>query len=191
MIWRQNTCVNWCPLESHPENLRHPVRYYCRCQCLGSSHMLIVRFVWQPPLCGIGCRHPVALLQEQRTQPSILAWKWKNIIIDVGVAGWRPCIRPCTRRARWTERPPKHRRKWDQMKDGTPFRYIPIGISTLVLEVWGQQRYQFALKEPTYDPVCCTFLSVSECYVWHGLLITQLRYLDRGTLPTETSPKRR
>jgi len=20
MIWRQNTCVNWCPLESHPKN---------------------------------------------------------------------------------------------------------------------------------------------------------------------------
>ena len=38
MIWRQNTCVNWCPLESHPENSGHPVRYYCRCQCLGSSH---------------------------------------------------------------------------------------------------------------------------------------------------------
>ena len=29
------TCVNWCPLESHSENSGHPVRYYCRCQCLG------------------------------------------------------------------------------------------------------------------------------------------------------------
>lgn len=56
MIWRQNTCVNWFPLESHPENSGHPVRYYCRCQCLGSSHMVIVRLVLQPPLCGIGCR---------------------------------------------------------------------------------------------------------------------------------------
>ena len=31
-------------------------RYYCRCQCLGSSHMVIVRLVLQPPLCGIGSR---------------------------------------------------------------------------------------------------------------------------------------
>ncbi|KAK2157214.1 hypothetical protein LSH36_195g02014 [Paralvinella palmiformis] len=31
----QNTWVNWFPLESHPENSGHPVRYYCRCQCLG------------------------------------------------------------------------------------------------------------------------------------------------------------
>ena len=45
-----------CPLESHPENSDHPVRYYCRCQCLSSSHMVIVRLVLQPPLCGIGCR---------------------------------------------------------------------------------------------------------------------------------------
>ena len=37
--WRLNTSVNWCPLESHPVNSGHPVRYYCRCQ---------------PPLCGIG-----------------------------------------------------------------------------------------------------------------------------------------
>ena len=45
MIWRQNTCVNWFPFESHPENSGHPVRYYRRCQCLGSSHMVIVRLV--------------------------------------------------------------------------------------------------------------------------------------------------
>ena len=44
------------PLESHPQNSDHPVRYYCRCQCLDSSHMVIVRLVLQPPLCGIGCR---------------------------------------------------------------------------------------------------------------------------------------
>ena len=56
MIWRQNTCVNWFPLESHPENSGHPVRYCCRCQYLGSSHMVIVRLVLQPPLCGISCR---------------------------------------------------------------------------------------------------------------------------------------
>jgi len=56
MIWRQNTCVNWFPLESHPENSGHPVRYYCRCQYLGSSHMVIVRLVLQPTICGISCR---------------------------------------------------------------------------------------------------------------------------------------
>ena len=56
MIWHLNTCLSWCPLESHPENLGHPVRYYFRCQCLGSSHMVIVRLVLQPPLCGISCR---------------------------------------------------------------------------------------------------------------------------------------
>ena len=55
MIWHQNICVNWCPLESHPENSGHPVRYYRRCQCLGSSHMVIVHLVLQPPLCEIGC----------------------------------------------------------------------------------------------------------------------------------------
>jgi len=55
MIWRQNTCVNWCLLESHPENLGHPVIYYCR--FLGWSHMLIVRLVLEPPLCRIGCQH--------------------------------------------------------------------------------------------------------------------------------------
>jgi len=26
------------------------IRYYCSCQCLGSSHMVIVRLVLQPPL---------------------------------------------------------------------------------------------------------------------------------------------
>ena len=56
MILRQNTCVNWFPLESHPEKSDHPVRYYYRCQCLGSSHMVVVRLVLQPPLCGISCR---------------------------------------------------------------------------------------------------------------------------------------
>ena len=56
MIGHQNTCVNWCPLESHPENSDHPVRYYCRCQCLYSSHMVIVRLVLQPPFCEIGCK---------------------------------------------------------------------------------------------------------------------------------------
>ena len=35
-------CVNWCPLESHPETSDHLVRYYCRCQCLGTIHMVIV-----------------------------------------------------------------------------------------------------------------------------------------------------
>ena len=49
MIWRQNTCVNWFPLESHPENSGHPVRYYCMCQCLGSSHMVSVHLMLQPP----------------------------------------------------------------------------------------------------------------------------------------------
>jgi len=49
-------CVNWFPLESHPENSGHPVRYYCRCKCLGSSHMVIVCLVLQPPICGISCR---------------------------------------------------------------------------------------------------------------------------------------
>ena len=48
--------LNWCPLESHPENSDHPVRYYCRCQCLGSSHTVIVRLVLQPLFCGIGWR---------------------------------------------------------------------------------------------------------------------------------------
>ena len=52
----QNTCVNWYSLESHPENSGHLVGYYCSCQCLGSSHMVIVRLVLQPPLCGISCR---------------------------------------------------------------------------------------------------------------------------------------
>jgi len=55
MIWHQNICVNWCPLESHPENSDHPVRYYCRCQCLGSNHMVIVHLILQPPLCWIDC----------------------------------------------------------------------------------------------------------------------------------------
>ena len=41
-----------CPLE----NSGHPVRYYYKSQCLGSSHKVIVRLVLQPPLCGIGCR---------------------------------------------------------------------------------------------------------------------------------------
>ena len=40
----------------YPQNSGHPVRYYCRCQCLGSSHMVIVRLVLQPPLCAIGCQ---------------------------------------------------------------------------------------------------------------------------------------
>ena len=39
MTWHVNTCVNWCPLEGHPENSGHPVRYYCRYQCLGSSNI--------------------------------------------------------------------------------------------------------------------------------------------------------
>jgi len=48
-----------CELMSIRKSLRklgHTVRYYCRCQCLGSSHMVIVHLVLQPPLCGIGCR---------------------------------------------------------------------------------------------------------------------------------------
>ena len=45
-----------CQLESYPENSGHPVGYYCRCQCLGSSHMVIARLVQEVPLCGIGCR---------------------------------------------------------------------------------------------------------------------------------------
>ena len=48
--------MNWCPLESHPETSGHPVRYYCRCLCLGTSHMVIVHFVLQPPLRGLGSR---------------------------------------------------------------------------------------------------------------------------------------
>ena len=56
MIWRQNTCVNWFPLESHPQNSGHPVKYYCRCQCLSSSHVVIVRLLLHPPLCRIGCQ---------------------------------------------------------------------------------------------------------------------------------------
>ena len=48
MTWHLNTCVNWYPLESNPENSGHPVRYYCRCQCLGSSHMVIMCLVWPP-----------------------------------------------------------------------------------------------------------------------------------------------
>ena len=38
---RLNTCENWYRLQSHPEHSGNPVRYYCRCQCLGSSHMVI------------------------------------------------------------------------------------------------------------------------------------------------------
>ena len=45
-----------CPSENHPENSGHPVRYYCWCQCLSSSHMVIVYLVLQPPLCEIGCQ---------------------------------------------------------------------------------------------------------------------------------------
>jgi len=48
--------VNWCPLESHPDNSDHPVRFYCRCQCLSSSHMVIVHLLLQLPLCGINCQ---------------------------------------------------------------------------------------------------------------------------------------
>jgi len=33
--------------------LSHLVRYYCRCQCLGSNHMVIVRLLLQSPLRGI------------------------------------------------------------------------------------------------------------------------------------------
>ena len=57
MIWHQNICVNRCPLESHPENSDHPVKYYCKCQCLASNQMVIVRLILQPPLCGIDCRN--------------------------------------------------------------------------------------------------------------------------------------
>jgi len=51
-----NLCVNWVPLENHSKNTGNPVRYYCRCLCLCSSHMVIVCLMLQPPLCGIGCR---------------------------------------------------------------------------------------------------------------------------------------
>ena len=37
-------------IRKYPENSGHPVRYYCRCQWPGSSHMVIVRLVLQPPL---------------------------------------------------------------------------------------------------------------------------------------------
>ena len=43
-------------IRNHSENSGHPVIYYCRCQCLGSSHIVIVHLVLQPPVCGIGCR---------------------------------------------------------------------------------------------------------------------------------------
>jgi len=33
----QNTSVNWCPLESHPENSGHLVRYYWKCECYAPS----------------------------------------------------------------------------------------------------------------------------------------------------------
>jgi len=56
MTWHLNTYVNWCPLEIHPQNSGHPVRDYCRCQCLGSSHMVIVPLELQPPLWEIRCR---------------------------------------------------------------------------------------------------------------------------------------
>ena len=46
---------------SYHENSGHPVRYYCRCQCLGSSHMVIVHLVLQPPLCGISCRQTLEM----------------------------------------------------------------------------------------------------------------------------------
>ena len=48
-------CVDWCPLESHPENSAHPVRYYCRCQCnivTYSDYTLGVGSL----ICGKGCR---------------------------------------------------------------------------------------------------------------------------------------
>ena len=41
-------CVNSCPLECHPENLMFP--------CLGSSDMVSMRLVLQPPLRGIDYR---------------------------------------------------------------------------------------------------------------------------------------
>jgi len=47
MTWHQNTCVNWCPLETYPDDSGHPVKYYYRCLCLGSSHMVIVQSVKQ------------------------------------------------------------------------------------------------------------------------------------------------
>ena len=41
-------------LERNAEHINsgHPVRYYCRCQCLGSSHMVILRLELHPSLCG-------------------------------------------------------------------------------------------------------------------------------------------
>jgi len=50
MVWRQKIYVNWCQLESHPENSGHPVRYYYRCQCLGSSQIVIVLYIAAPTL---------------------------------------------------------------------------------------------------------------------------------------------
>ena len=61
--------VNWFPLESYPENSGHPVRYYCMCQCLVSSHMVIVHLVLQPQRCGISCRQ---ILEMRRLLKSLL-----------------------------------------------------------------------------------------------------------------------
>ena len=49
MTWHLNTCMNWCLLENNPQNSGHSVKYYCRCLCLGSSHMVIVRLGLQHP----------------------------------------------------------------------------------------------------------------------------------------------
>ena len=62
----------WCPLESHLENSGHPVRYYCRCQCFGSSHMVIVPLMLQPPFRGIGCRHILEMRRFWKLLKSVL-----------------------------------------------------------------------------------------------------------------------
>ena len=48
-----DSCVNSGPLGSPLENSDNPVRYYCRCLCLGSSYMAVVHLELQSPLCGL------------------------------------------------------------------------------------------------------------------------------------------
>jgi len=64
MIWRQNSFVNWFPLENHPENSGHPVRYYSNNQCPGSSYMVIGCLVLQSPQYGIGCQQILEMLRH-------------------------------------------------------------------------------------------------------------------------------
>ena len=76
--------MNWCPLENHDENSGHPVKYYCRCPCLGSRHMVIVRLVLQPTLCGIGCRQILEMrcLLKIRLFSHINNYYHSNLLLD-------------------------------------------------------------------------------------------------------------